>query len=637
MARRNFARRLPVGAEVTGEGVHVRVWAPKHDEVSLVLEGAGDKEPIHLEAEPQGYFSTLVPELGVGTRYRFLASGAKLPDPASRWQPDGPHGPSVVVDPALFRWTDSKWPGVRLEGQVIYEIHIGTFTQEGTFRSAIPELEALAKLGVTVLEVMPLAEFCGEFGWGYDGVCLFAPYHAYGTPDDARAFVDRAHALGLGVILDVVYNHLGPDGNYLSRWSDDYFSERHHTEWGAAIAFDGPRAHDVREYFTSNASYWIDEFHFDGLRLDATQSLFDSSEDHILSAIGRRVRQAARGRNTIVVAENEPQQSKLVRREENGGYGLDALWNDDFHHTARVALTGRAEAYYSDYAGSPQELVSALKWGFLYQGQRYSWQNARRGSPSLDLPPEAKVIFLENHDQVANSGRGERLHRLTSAGRHRALVALYLLAPQTPMLFQGEEFASSSPFLFFADHTPELAQLVHKGRREFLAQFPTLKSGVMQDRVDAPHDRATFERSKLAPEDRRKNTTTFALYQDLIHLRKTDAVFARPRSCGMGGRMGSGVDGAVLGSAAFLVRFFGDAGDERLILVNLGRDLTIAPPAEPLLAPPAGRHWRSLWSSEAARYGGNGATNPEEEGGWHLLGESAVVLTAERNEVADGP
>jgi maltooligosyltrehalose trehalohydrolase len=353
-----------------------------------------------LQAEGNGYHSGRVAGAGARSLYRFrLDGGRAYPDPASRFQPQGPHRPSQVIDPGTFAWIDRGWKGVTLPGQVLYEMHVGTFTREGTFAASAGQLDELARIGVTVLEVMPAAEFPGRFGWGYDGMDLFAPTRLYGTPDDFRRFVAAAHARGLGVILDVVYNHLGPEGNYLRQFAEAYFSDRE-TEWGEPLNFDGPDCGPVREFFTANAAYWIGEYHFDGLRLDATQRIFDDSQRHILADIGRSAREAARrsGREVILVAENEPQDTRLVRPLEQAGYGLDALWNDDFHHAARVALTGRTEAYYLDYRGTPQEFVSALKYGYPYQGQRYAWQKKRRGTPTFGLPPAAFVTYIQNHD-----------------------------------------------------------------------------------------------------------------------------------------------------------------------------------------------------------------------------------------------
>jgi maltooligosyltrehalose trehalohydrolase len=612
----NPRRRLPIGAEMRDDGVHFRVWAPEARSVEVVVEGG---TATRLESEEKGYFSAQVPGVRAGSRYRYrLNGGQPYPDPAARFQPDGPHGPSEVVDPASFQWSDSAWRGVALPGQVIYELHLGTFTPEGTWQAAERELPELAQLGVTVIEVMPVNDFPGRWGWGYDGVDLYAPCRLYGKPDDMRRFVDRAHNLGLGVILDVVYNHLGPDGNYLGAFAKTYFSRQHKTDWGEAINYDGPDNGPVREFFVSNAGYWIEEYHLDGLRLDATQNIYDDSSDHILAAIGRRVREAAHGRSTIIVAENEPQLVKLIRSPEQGGYGLDGLWNDDYHHSARVALTGRAEAYYADYCGSAREFVSAVKYGFLYQGQRYAWQKRRRGTPSFGVAPPALVTFLQNHDQVANSGDGQRLNGLTSPGRLRALTALTLLAPGTPMLFQGQEFAASSPFQFFADHHPKLAEQVRKGRGEFLAQFPSLQSPEVRATFPNPGDPDTFRRCKLDFSERKKHAQTYAMHKDLLRLRREDPVFRSQRP--------GGVDGAVFSESAFVIRFFGAAGEDRLLLVNLGNDLQLTVVSEPLLAPLEGRTWRLLWSTESPRYATGSTPAVETDAGWHLPGESAVVL-----------
>lgn len=619
-------RRMPIGAEVLAEGgVDFRVWAPVARAVEVVIEGgagrlAGRKDSaFKLAAEGKGYFSGAIPSAGPGTlyRYRLNEDKAAYPDPASRYQPEGPLGSSQVIDPGKFRWTDQDWKGVRFEGQVFYEMHIGTFTREGTWASAKRELPQLAEIGITVIEVMPVADFAGRFGWGYDGVDLFAPTRLYGEPDDFRRFIDRAHALGVGVILDVVYNHLGPDGNYLGKFSKDYFTDRYITDWGEAINYDGKNSGPVREFFVSNAGYWIDEFHLDGLRLDATQDIFDRSSDHILAAISRKVRDAARGRSTILVAENEPQHGKLVRPPEEGGYGLDMLWNDDFHHTAIVALTGHNEAYYSDYRGSPQEFISAAKWGYLYQGQHYKWQGKRRGTQALDLPPAVFVTYIQNHDQVANSENGDRGHLLTSPGRYRAITALMLLGPATPLLFQGQEFAASSPFLFFTDQSPELAKLIRKGRAEFLSQFPSIATPEGQACLPDPGDAETFARCKLKFSERRSHAAAYSLHRDLLELRREEPAFRAQKK--------GAVDGAVLGGNAFVLRFF-QGGDDRLLIVNLGRDLHLNPAPEPLLAPPEKARWETLWSSEHPSYGGCGTPPLDTRENWKIPGESAVVL-----------
>jgi maltooligosyltrehalose trehalohydrolase len=534
-----------------------------------------------------------------------------------------------VVNPLDFTWSDSGWQGPGLKGQVIYEMHIGTFTREGTWPAAQQELAELADCGITLLEVMPVAEFPGRYGWGYDGVGMFAPFHLYGEPDDFRRFVDEAHRLGLGVILDVVYNHFGPDGNYLKDFSPDYFTDKYEGEWGQPINFDSEKSGPVREFFLTNAAYWIEEFHIDGLRLDATQAIFDASPENIVTAIGKRVRDSANGRKTIIVAENEPQLTKLVRPVESGGYGLDALWNDDFHHSAMVAMTGRNEAYYTDYLGKPQEFISMVKYGYLFQGQRYKWQQQRRGTSGLGLPPEKFVTYIQNHDQIANSGCGERVQFLTSPGRLRAMTALMLLAPGTPMLFQGQEFASSSPFHYFADHKPDLSKLVGEGRVKFLTQFRSLDTSEMLVCLADPADPSTFERCKLDFSERERNRRTYDLHRDLLRLRREDSVFSAQTP--------GAVDGAVLAEECLLLRFFGEEGDDRLLLVNFGADLHLDPAPEPLLAPPDETTWQTLWSSEDPRYGGSGMPLLDSEDNWRIPGHAAVALwpTSTEQEVHD--
>ncbi len=612
-------RRYPIGAEITAEGLHFRVWARGHHEVEVVLKtGDGKETTWPLQSEHNGYFSGNAPG-HAGLKYRYqLDSGSDLyPDPASRFQPDGPFGWSQVIDPG-FAWTDTHWSGRKLAGQIIYELHIGTFTMEGTWRAAAAELDELAALGITVIEIMPVADFPGSFGWGYDGVDFFAPTRLYGTPDDFRSFVNSAHGLGIGVILDVVYNHAGPAGNYLGEFSKSYFTTRYSTDWGPAINYDGENSGPVREFVITNAAYWIDEFHLDGLRLDATQNIYDASPVHILEEIGKAVRKNARGRDTIIVAENEPQDSRLLRSPADGGFGLDGMWNDDFHHSARVALTGRIEAYYTGYRGTPQEFLSTFKYGFLFQGQHYAWQNKLRGTSSLDVKASSLVVFLENHDQIANSARGERIHQLTNPGRYRAMTALLLLAPGTPLLFQGQEFAASTPFLFFCDHDPELSLLVKRGRFEFLSQFRSIGATDAPIALDDPCDPATFARCKLEFSERKTHAATYALHKDLIRLRNSDPVFHAMSSVK--------VDGAVLGDRAFLVRYFA-GGDDRLLLVNLDRDLHLKSVPEPLIAPPQGCQWQVLFSSEHPDYGGSGVYLPNENGEWHIPGECAILLS----------
>lgn len=607
-------RRLPIGAEIQPDGVHFRLWAPAARQVSVEIDKGG---AFPLTAEPRGYWSAFVAGIGPGQTYgyRLDAGDRLLPDPASRFQPEGPHGLSQIVDPADFAWSDAGWKGLQPEALVIYELHVGTFTAGGTWAGAMRHLAALAGIGITCIEVMPVADFPGRFGWGYDGVDLFAPCRLYGGPNELRRFVDRAHGLGIAVILDVVYNHLGPNGNYLQSFAPAYVTDRYANEWGEALNFDGPDAGPVREFFVANAGYWIDEFHFDGLRLDATQQIFDASEDHILAAIGRRVREAAGQRQTFIASENEAQVARLVRPPERGGYGLDALWNDDFHHAAMVAVTGHKEAYYIDYCGTASELIAAAKYGFLYQGQYYAWQCQPRGTPSLDLQPINFVTYLQNHDQVANSGRGLRGHQLASLGNWRAITAYLLLSPGIPLLFQGQEFAASTPFLYFADHDPELAPAVREGRGEFLLQFPSLTGPEMQSRIADPGDPETFRRCVLDDTERTNNREAIALHHDLLALRrKMFAAGPVP------------IEGAVIGEDCFLLRYFAQDGDDRMLIVNLGRDRSFASIPNPLIAPIAGRTWRIEWSSEHPSYGGMGVAPVFTDGICHLRGHAAVVL-----------
>lgn len=618
MARTADARLLAdrIGAVPVSGGTRFRVWAPDHGAVDVVLE---DGRAIPLEREPDGHFSATVAGVGAGDRYRLRpAGGSAVPDPASRYQPDGPHGPSQVVDAAAYEWSDDAWRGVAARRQVVYEMHIGTFTPEGTWRAATAQLAALAEIGITVLELMPVAEFPGRFNWGYDGVALFAPAHVYGTPDEFRHFVDRAHALDMAVILDVVFNHMGPDGCYMSAFAKDYFSRRYTTDWGDAINFDDRNSGPVRDFFLANVEYWIRDFHLDGFRFDATQNIYDAGTPHILAELATHARAAAGDRRIWLVAENEPQDSTLVRAPADGGYGFDAMWNDDFHHSAVVALTGRTEAYYSDHRGTPQEFVSAAKWGFQFQGQYYRWQGKRRGSPALDVPARGFVNFLQNHDQVANTADGRRLHALASAGEYRALTALLLLMPGNAMLFQGQEFGASGPFLFFADHEPGLAAKVHEGRRSFMAQFPSAGTRAVQDKLADPANEATWRQSTLDPAERERNAHVTALHRDLIRLSREDPVFAAQDA--------SRLHGAVLTDEAFLLRWLDPNGDDRMLLVNLGTGRRFDPAPEPLLAPPRGMRWRLAWCSEQPEYGGQGAVELEGPQGWELPGRAAAVL-----------
>lgn len=599
------SRTRPVGAELLTDGergTHFRVWAPTHERVTLVVE---PKREIAMHREGDGYHAVFASGVGAGARYRFrLGADPSLhADPASRFQPEGPFGPSEVVDPRAFAWTDRAWRGLAPKRHVLYEMHVGTFTAEGTWAGAMARLPFLSQLGITTLEVMPVGEWAGKHNWGYDGVNLWAPTRNYGTPDDFRRFVDRAHQLGLAVILDVVYNHFGPSGNSMFAWSPLY-QAKHATEWGEALSY---RERGARDYYVANAAYWIDEFHLDGLRLDATQSIDDDHDPHILAEIARAARDAGRGRQIFLVGENEPQDNAMLSEP----IALDALWNDDFHHSARVALTGLNDGYLSDYGGTPQELVSALKRGFLYQGQIYPWQKNPRGTSTRGLACHRFVHYLENHDQCANLGFGERLTDVASASHLRAMTAVLLLGPALPLLFQGQETGSRRPWLFFVDHCEDLRDPIRRGRAEFVAQFATLASSEAQAALPDPCADETFRRCVLEPIE---DNAYVRLHRDLLRLRREDPAFTD-----------GDLDGAVLSPHAFALRFFHDGGD-RLLLVNLGPTYRQRAVPEPLIAPVPEMGWRVAWSSEDPAYGGHGTPPVFTREGITLPARAAVLL-----------
>jgi maltooligosyltrehalose trehalohydrolase len=431
-----------IGAN-SARGVRFRVWAPSASRVDVVIQGPGGGEHL-LSREDEGYHSALVPGLGAGVRYRYRLDGdACYPDPASRFQPEGVHGPSEVVDTGAFEWTDGEWRGLDAGDRVIYELHVGTFTGAGTFDAAIDRLDDLARLGVTAIEIMPVAEFAGARNWGYDGVDLFAPEAAYGGPAGLQRLVDAAHRRGLGVILDVVYNHLGPEGNYLPALTGSrFFTDRHHTPWGDAIDYDGPDSGPVRDFVLENALYWAHEYHIDGLRLDATHAIVDDSPVHLLEEIASRLHALEPRR--VVIAEDDRRDRRLVLPRERGGYGLDAAWADDLHHQLRRLTAGDHEGYFARYGGTVPEVVETLRRGWSY------------ADGAGELPPGAFVVCIQNHDQVGNRALGERLHHQVPLPVYRALTALLLVSPYTPLLWMGQEWAASTPFHYFTDHLEPL-------------------------------------------------------------------------------------------------------------------------------------------------------------------------------------
>jgi maltooligosyltrehalose trehalohydrolase len=489
-----------------------RVWAPSAAEVELDDAGAAPAARVPMHRRHDGWWEVE----SDAVEYGFVVDGdGPFPDPRSPWQPWGVHGPSRVLDHDAFAWTDAGWRGVYLPGAVLYELHVGTFTPEGTFDAAIERLDHLADLGVDAVEVMPVAEFSGERGWGYDGVDLFAPHHAYGGPDGLKAFVDACHGRGIGVVMDVVYNHLGPAGNHLGRFGP-YFTDRHRTNWGDAVNFDGPLSGEVRRFVVDNALMWLRDYHGDGLRLDAVHAIADESALHILEELAAGVEELAAlvRRPLFLVAESDLNDPRFVRPRDAGGYGLDASWADEWHHALHAVLTGETDGYYEDF-GSLDLLAKALRQAWVYAGD---WSPHRRrvhGRPPVGLDGWQFVVCTQNHDQVGNRATGERLSHLVSPGRLRIAAALLLTSPFVPMLFQGEEWAASTPFQYFTDHDDaDLGMAVTEGRRNEFAHF-----GWDPSAVPDPQDPATFERSKLRWDEARGELLEW--YRALIALRRS--------------------------------------------------------------------------------------------------------------------
>jgi maltooligosyltrehalose trehalohydrolase len=499
----NRMHRMPFGAEPRSDGhTRFRLWAPCASQVEVALYADdGDVKYRSMQRLQRGWFETLA-EAPVGTRYRFrIDGGVEVPDPASRYNPDDVHGPSAVTAPLDFTWADEGWQGAPWERAVIYELHVGCFTPEGTFAGVEGKLDYLRSLGITALELMPVAEFPGRRGWGYDGVLPFAPDASYGHPDDLKRLVQAAHRAGLMMFLDVVYNHFGPEGNYLHSSAPAFFTARHRTPWGDGINFDGEHSEQVRAFFVHNALYWLDEFHFDGLRLDAVHAIVDDSASHFLDELALTVRRSFSGRAVHLVLENDANEARWLRRDASGAASrFDAQWNDDFHHALRVAATGETNGYYADYAADPVgRLGRCLAEGFAYQGERSPFRGgAVRGESSVGLPPTAFVGFIQNHDQVGNRPYGERLSRLVPESTREAMMAILLLSPSPPMLFMGDEFAASTPFLYFCDFAHDLAAAVTAGRqREFAALARDADAGTIAEPIPDPASTQTFEHSKI--------------------------------------------------------------------------------------------------------------------------------------------
>ncbi|MBU1223712.1 MAG: malto-oligosyltrehalose trehalohydrolase [Gammaproteobacteria bacterium] len=524
---------MPFGAQLTPQGVRFRVWAPGCDAVGLCIEDAQHAPALPMAPCGDGWFERVVAQARAGTRYRFeMNGGLRVPDPASRFNPDDVHGASEVIDAAAFDWQDVNWRGRRWDEAVVYELHVGTFSAAGTFDGVTERLDYLVGLGVTAIELMPVADFPGARSWGYDGVLPFAPDSRYGRPEELKRLVQTAHAKGLMVLLDVVYNHFGPEGNYLHVYAKPFFSERHHTPWGAAINFDGPGSRTVREFFIHNALYWLEEYRFDGLRLDAVHAILDDSEPHILTELAERVHAFMDPERRVhLVLENDANEARYLG---HGHYA--AQWNDDIHHALHVLCSGETDGYYADYADAPlRHLGRCLAEGFAYQGEASLYRNrTARGEPSTQLAPQAFVTFLQCHDQVGNRAFGERIGHIAPAPAVRAAAAVYLLAPGIPMLFMGEEFAAATPFRFFCDFGDDLREAVTQGRRREFEKFTRFADPAAQAAIPDPNRVETFLASRLDWDSLRDGAHAdwLAYYRQLLQLRREVIV---PRLPGTGG------------------------------------------------------------------------------------------------------
>jgi maltooligosyltrehalose trehalohydrolase len=569
---------MPFGAHVDGAQTRFRLWAPAAARVDLVATIDGREHDRQMPRNPGGWFEATLPA-PPGSRYAYrIDGGLVVPDPASRCNPDDVHGRSEVVDPDAYEWKDAQWQGRPWEEAVVYELHVGTFTPEGTFEAAVRRFDELVEVGVTALELMPIADFPGSRNWGYDGVLLFAPDSTYGRPDDLKRLVDAAHARGLMVLLDVVYNHFGPDGNYLHAYAPQFFNARHQTPWGAAINFDGEQSDVVRRYFVHNALYWLEEFHFDGLRLDAVHAIADDSRPDIVDELATTVRAHFGERRRVhLVLENDRNQASRLARVDGRPRLATAQWNDDFHHALHVVVTGEDDGYYSDYADRPVErFARALAEGFVYQGEPSSFRGGEsRGERSDHLAPTAFVDFAQNHDQVGNRALGERLTTFADPRALRAAAACMLLAPSVPLLFMGEEFGATTPFLFFCAFEGELAEAVTQGRRNEFTGFARFRDPAARERIPDPVAASTFLASKLDWRQRDANAGRewLDLYRSCLAVRRERIVPLIP-SIERGGSH------AELGERAFIVSWPLRGGGQLMLLANFA-DSSVPLPARP--------------------------------------------------------
>jgi maltooligosyltrehalose trehalohydrolase len=583
---------LDLGAGVLGpSSVRFRVWAPRASTVGVRLIG-GTRPVVPLAASGDGYFEGVADDVAPGSRYRYvLDDRAERPDPASRFQPDGVHGPSEIVDPNAHQWSDGHWRGIPLDRMIIYELHVGTFTAEGTFAAIIPHLEYLrAELGVTAIELMPVAQFPGSRNWGYDGAYPFAVQASYGGPAELKRLIDACHAKNLAVILDVVYNHLGPEGNYLADYGP-YFTDRYRTPWGQAVNYDGPDSDQVCHYFVSNALYWMTEYHVDGLRLDAIHGIYDFSARHILDELAEAVHAQADhlGRIVPVIAESDLNDVRVIAPRAEGGYGLDGQWSDDFHHALHTVLTGERAGYYEDF-GRIDQLATALTEGFVYSGQRSAFRRRRHGNSSRRRPPAQLVVSAQNHDQVGNRARGDRLTALLPHDALKVAAATVLWGPNVPLLFMGEEYAEAAPFLYFVSHgDPALVEAVRRGRSEEFASFGW--SGEVPD----PQSASTFERSRLTRDRPRTpgQAGILAWYRALIAARASLPALAAARS-------GGHTVWTRESERVLLVHRQGPDGSAALLILGFSAD-----PVTITLREPVGA-WRRYLDAADPAFGGSG-------------------------------
>ncbi|MEP6886802.1 MAG: malto-oligosyltrehalose trehalohydrolase [Nitrospirales bacterium] len=580
--------QLNLGAQPHASGTRFTVWAPHASRIDLKLLSQS-RPPLPMIRRAAGYFETDAPDVRTGDRYVYILDDNKeRPDPASRSQPEGVHGPSEVVDSRQFQWTDRHWQGVACEQLIIYEVHVGTVTDTGTFQAIIPHLEYLRNLGITAIELMPVAQFPGTRNWGYDGVGLFAPQNTYGGPPGLKELVNACHQYGLAVILDVVYNHFGPEGNYLGDFGP-YFTDRYRTPWGSAINYDGPDSDAVRHFVVSNALYWITEYHIDALRLDAVHGIYDFSAVHILKELSDAIHaEGGRlGRTVLLIAESDLNDSRIISPPAEGGYGMDAQWSDDFHHALHTALTGERVGYYEDF-GELAHLATALQDGFVYAGRHSKHRRRRHGNTVRHRPPQQLVICAQNHDQIGNRALGERLSTLVSAEALQAAATAVLLAPQTPMLFMGEEYGETAPFQYFVDHSDaDLNQAVRAGRKKEFAAFGWTE-------VPDPLEAATFKRSRVhldGPHDERQNAL-LAWHRRLMHLRNTLPPYTTSHSHH---HVHSFEEEQVI-----TIHRWTEEGDATLVIVGMNKK-----PGHLSLDKPEGT-WTLQAASWASEYGGKG-------------------------------